>query len=567
MSAPEHAAGPSARRWTVALVAVAALYVALIPREQLLTFDPTYYLGLAASLVRGDGYTFLGVTHTTYPPGLPAMFVPLVALVGPSVNAAQLLIALCAPLAVLGVLAYARLEFPRSAPAIAALACGSYGFFLLATDQLRSEMPYLVVTVWALVLLLRADGSPVSRRWLSVAGIALLTASAVLFRTIGVALPLAMLCAWAHRRVRRIAATHHDAQLLAGAAGGLAAATAWFLWTGSHGSNGYVNYLLLKDPHDPDLGPMALADVGERVAEAFAVQLAHVAELLTGLPWVLPTWLSPLAAIIAIVLGLGLVVELRRERAVVAWYVMGYGAIVLLWPFDEGPRFVAPAMAFVVVLMLKGAGEVWRAGIAAWAGGAAVLAGGCIALALLRVGGFPLESTQGMAMVALWGVIGAVALASIVKPGFVELLVRHQRRLVAVYLLGFGALHAANIVPKAIANVRGQDTSVHAAMRPGVDWLRNNAAPGSVVIAQFDATIHFYTGLTAVALPATRDGERLERVFLDARPQYIVVNDTPEYPYMFPTEEERFDDLVAEVGADRFERVFRFGAGTVYRVR
>jgi hypothetical protein len=587
MTEPEESAGPRARRLSAALVLAAVVYVALIPREQLLTFDPTYYLGLAVSLVGGDGYTFLGVPHTTYPPGLPAMFAPLVAIAGPSVNAAQILIALWAPVVVLAVLAYTRIELPRHTVWLTTVACGSIGFFLLATEQLRSELPYLAVVAWAVVLALRAPEGSGRARPGALVLVAALSAAAVLSRTIGIALPLAMLCAWVQRRARRCPHGAHDALLLAGTLGGLAAAAGWFAWTGAHGSNGYVNYLLLKDPHDPDLGRVQVAELVPRIAEALVVQLAHVGELLTGVPWLLPTWLSPFSALIAALLVVGLVIELRRERSVVAWYVMGYGGILLLWPFDEGPRFVVPAIVFVLVLMFRGGAQLARMlvepdrdSLAQTSPGTrpvrvrrgvaiTIAASGltCAVLAVARVGDFPLASTQGLGMAAIWGLIGVAGGVLLVYPSAATYVALRGRAILAAYLVAFGLLHGAQIVPKAIANVRGLDTSVHAAMRPGIEWLCAHAEPGSVVIGQFDSTIHFYTGLMAVALPATRDAERLEAVFVRANPRYVVVNDTPEFPYMLPTEEERFEDLREQVGAERFEVAYRFPAGTVYLVR
>ncbi len=551
----------------ILLLVLACAYVLGVARNQVLTGDPTYYIGLAQSLLGGHGYTIAGVPHTAYPPGLPLLLLLPLSLPGPSVLVAQLLVASFAPLSLLAVLAWLRKHTPAASLPISALTVGSFAFFSLATLGVNSELPYLAVTATALVLAARHQDQP---GW-CVAAVVALAVLAVMLRTIGVALPLAFLAAWIHRRMRRVARNSTDTLLLAGGTAGLIAIAAWFAWGAVHppSEENYLRLLLLEDPHVPDLGAVSPWEVISRMPRALLMQVAHLGELLTGLSWILPSWFSPLVVVPALAMVVGLWRELQRENPVVGWYLLGYGGILLIWPFDEGVRFLLPVLPMALAVGWNGAVHTIRSSgtPSTWrlAGAACLLPA---AMAAAGAGGFPAGSRQGAAIVAVW-VLGAVCCVVLSWDAVRRLVSRRVPLLVVLYLLVNVALNARRIVPTALANLRGVDGSTHAALRPALEWLNRNTEPDDVVMAAppFNSAVRFYTSRRTATLPSTADTARLRLALSSTAPHYLLIVDASQSPYYLPTEQERLSLLRTLADPPQLAEVYRQGVGVVYRVR
>jgi hypothetical protein len=571
------------RRWTRrVLISFALTFPLLVARSQFLTGDGTYYVGLAQSLASGHGYTLMGQPHTTYPPGLPLLLAPFAALGGANVVLMQIVIAAFAAVSLVAVLAFLSTYDPRAELIVGVLATLSFSLFSLATTGIRTELPYLAASAFAL----RLVWSPPEKIGASWALVVLsgLTVATVLFRTIGTVLPAAFLIAWVHRRIRRCPRTWTDRALLVGGGVGLLTACLWFAWTTTKGSSGYVGLLLMNDPHQPDLGTATVASMLARIPTSLAIQITHLAELATGMRSSLATWLSPVTVALAALLGIGLSCELRGQIPVLGWYVMGYWLILLVWPFDEGVRFVLPIFPFSILLVWRG--SIWalrRAHVDSGATGSssagdgeaashrrsgwlavAAVALSFLAMILLRVQDFPLRSRQGSAIAAGWLIICAIA-SYLWRSGRSIHLGSWARRTPILFLACYATLNLAHTVPDAASQFRGHDTGA-VGMRPAIEWLRHHAAPGDVIMAQFAEAVYFYTGLNSVRMPVTRDRRALLIALRESRATYLLINDTPESPYYYPTEVERFALLQAEAGSEQFDLVYRFPAGTIYRV-
>jgi hypothetical protein len=571
------------QRWVrLVLIAFALTFPFFIARSQLIDGDPAYYVGLAQSLASGHGYTFIGRNQTTYPPGLPFLLTPFVAFAGPNLVLIQLVIAGFAAISLAAVLSFLRAYDIRAESIVGFLLALSFPFFAFATQNIRTELSYLATSAFALRLVW-SPPEKISASWARVI-LGALTAATVMFRTIGMALPIAFLVAWAHRRIRRYPRAWTDRALLAGGGGGLLAAFLWFAWTMPQRSGSYVGLLLMMDPHEPDLGRTTILSMLARIPGALAVQLTHLAEVATGIPWMLVTWLSPVTIALAISLGVGLYHELRSPNPVLGWYAMGYGAILLLWPFDEGVRFIFPIFPFLILLIWQGwvrlagwaAGNL-RGGSTRAAGspessgwvrlgwlGVAALALGFFAVILLRRGDL-LSSRQGWAIASSWLVIGAFAFYRWGSRLSVHL-GSWMRRAPILLLTLYAVLNLTRTVPSAVSQLQGRETGA-VGMHPAIEWLRRHAAPDDVVMTQSISGVYFYTGLKTVRLPLTRDRHLLLTTLRESRPTYLLIKDTPEFVYYRPTEVERFAILQREAGSELFDLAYRFPTGTIYRVR
>ncbi|MBL8987730.1 MAG: hypothetical protein JNJ80_15775 [Gemmatimonadetes bacterium] len=548
-------------------VGAAAAGLLLVARRQFLTGDPTYYLGLGQALAAGRGYTFMGEPHTFYPPGLSLLLAPFLRVFGGRPLVGQVVIAAFLPLAVLAAMVLARQRGARVSQFVGVACAFSYALFSQGTSGLRSELPFLVVSITLLAVQTgRISAAPV-RLALLAAAVAI---AAVALRTIGIALALAGLMAWGHRRLaRRPFDAGTDLTLLAGGVAGVACFAAWVWWGARHGSPGYAGYLLLADPHQPDLGVASAADLGLRVLGNVLRRLTGVAEMLTNLPWLASMWASPLTIGLAASLAVGVREQLRAAVPVVGWYFLGYGAILALWPFSEGVRFLVPIFPVLLVLGWDGARVIggWLVGpAAAMARRVATLVAMIafpLAMVEARIG--PVPSRQMTLLAASWiGIAGALVL-----PGAWDRLAAGVRKrawsvsLVAILL--YVAVGLARIVPAAAANVAGEVRSPNREIAPGIDWLSRQAASTDVVMAEFPSAVHFYTGLRAVPFPKTGVAESLVVRVISTGVDFLVVGDPPRFPYYRPTEVERLAILRSRLGS-RVRQVYRYEKGAVYRI-
>lgn len=539
--------------------------LAFVSRDQFLTGDPTYYVGLAVSLAQGDGYSFLGMPHMKYPPGLPVMLAPFMALFGPSVAAAQTLVALFAPAALTAVLTWSWWWCRPLAGGLGLVTALSASVFLLAIAGVRAELPYLAFSVGALAILCGVQRGSVSVP-LGLAIAPPLVVGAVALRTIGLALPVAMLAAWSHRRLRHIDRGPVDTLLLAGGGAGMVFAAGWMIWTAQGTEGGYLDLLLMRDPHEPDLGRATAADAPLRIPANLVLQLTHLATLTLNLSWLKPLWTSPLTIGLGVCLGIGLWRELRTRMPVLAWYVFGYGGILLLWPFDEGVRFILPVFPLALALAVRGARVLaqttFQSGCGSGGPFLALAAALGIGLAALeaQTGGW---SRQDYGSIVGWFALGGVGMAIRTQRGRDP---RHTLRgLLLVGLVGYSIIGVARISGLAYRSATGSITWPNESMRPGIAWLDRHADSSDVVMTDFASTVHFYTGRRAVRMPRTGDPQVLLAAVDTTGTRYILANDRPEYVYYRPTEEERMATLL-RVAPERFTLAHRYPRGTIYRV-
>lgn len=570
--------GPLRGLLWLGLAALGALHLFGARRDAWFAGDEAWYVGLARALSSGEGYRFDGLPHGVYPPGYPIALMPAVDRWGVDPHA---LVVYSGVLSLLGVLAVAwwlaRRGDVRSPGLWIWFLLASVGVFEVFTD-LRSEGLFLLVLALLLGTLERhasprPDGPRPGR--LALAGGAvlglLLGAALPAVRSVGMALPVALLLSAATGSLgpgRRL-----GAGWLARAGGAFVGSVAYLLWWiprgGRYGDErSYLNLLTMVDPHEPDLGRAGPLQVLERLFDQTAIQLSHGVELLTNIVPFHPFLFGWPQLVLAALVALGIARELARRNPVAGWFFLGYMAIIVSWPFDEGTRFLVPVFPMLLLFVVRGGewawsvrprtAEGWRHA-ARWMALLAVVA----SVETLARGA---TSKQGWLWVALWAASAGLAgfrggaLAEWSPP------VR-RRRVRAGWALVFLLVGLPSIVAATVMQ-RGGETKFQAdRIGGGVEWIRAHTDSSTVLASTAEHQgLHLHTGRTVRGVPTTSDPERLWAAVDTTGARYLVVPGDHEYPYLRPTGDARFSVLDA-TRPGVLHLVFAWPLGRVFELR
>lgn len=538
--------------------------------------DSARYIGLADALHERGRYEFNFQPHTRFAPGFPLLLAGVRSVLGSGYLDTLRAVALLSVLALWAGYGLLRAEGrPGVGCAALVLLAGSPYFFARATRTVAPEAAYMLASFAALYTMARLARRPpaslAARVGLS-AALAAAVVAAIALRSVGVALlvPLALALVAPGRRGR---AGGRAAALAPALAAGAAFELGWLVWERVHRvetwpgefMHSYTAQLVLRDPHQPELGSATLTSVLQRVFENLAAQAAAFSELASHLPFVDHLWFSPWVALPALLGAVGLWRRLRSQRPpLLELYTLAYLAIVLLWPFDEGPRFLLVVFPLALLYVVEGAEGLWldavrspsRARRLAGAASAALAAGALVHLA--RAGGTP--GRQTLASAAFWG-LGALASLALgrVAPGRIAP-DRHLHLAGRAGLaLGLGvslALGAVQISALFRENRSGSRAALsHPETVDAAAWLAAEAAPGERVMAGQEAVVHYLTGLRAIPFPVSSDPKLLHDVLAAFEVRYWIVLEDEPHPYFRPTERERLERFdAAYPGAARIVR-------------
>lgn len=561
--------------WGV-LVTLGALYVWGARLPDWFAGDEAYYVGLAQSLASGEGFTFNGQPHAIYPPGFPMLLAPAVAWLGLQPRALTLFV-VCANLASLGAIAaYLRSRGDaRATLPVLVFFLGSVAVFDVYTD-LRSEGLFVLIAMVVLAAFERLERAPAPLALVIGLGLAAGVALPAV-RSIGVAFPAAAAAAIGVRWLRRSAAPRRWT-VAAGASvvGGLAYQVWWSARGALHAEErSYGNLLTMVDPHQPDLGRAGVVDVGVRIAEQLTVQVGHGVELLAGLPFHAFLFGVPQVAFVA-ALGFGLIGEFRRSNPLAAWFLVAYLGIVVLWPFDEGTRFLLPVFPLIVLFAFRGGAAllarppVTAVGWRRVGAGALVFAAAAAVEVALRSPG----SRQGWAWVVMWLLLSAIGFlcarrgrVSPVRfraaPAPTPASARVVWALVALHLV----VGTPGILDRAARHRAGDQQFNSRQIAGAIPWIRQHSDATAIVAATAGGQgLHLHTARFVELMPTTGDATRLWRTLDDSGARFLVVPVAHEYPYLLPTGPERLE-IMDRARPNRLELVHTYDMGRIFEVR
>ena len=547
--------------------------------------DASCYTGLAVSLSHLH-YNFNYVNHVNYPPGFPAVLLLLSHLYGhqPADSYPVFMMAIAAASGLVLLLSYwlIRRHNSRLWALIYVLLIASSPFaFEFATRRIGSDIPYCLFSLAALLAFERftAAGPTRVRIWSVVFGASFL--AALTTRTIGVSLFLGLsiwiAVSWLRSR------KPPQGALIVILLCGLLEQGAWFAWTKANyvrpapGENtyDYSDDFRRIDPHRPDLGQAGLWDLARRPVWRLGEETAHVTEFFAANRWVNPVLYSPLVAVPAFLMLLGLLQSLRRrEVGLCECYFPLYVIILLVWPYDVGPRYLFPVLPLCFTYLRRG----WRKSLevsqssprTAFLG----LAAGSVVLLAMSLYGWAAHHDAGIQprfATAFWAVCAVFTLWLGLRPRLSQPAAsrviptpspfwRVCGLALIIVMCGLGI----SIQPaSARSNLRITEPELlHYPTAEAARWL-NQHTPKDAVVMSFNPWILFaMTGRRVVAFPPTaRPGVILD-VARKYRVQYLVVLDDS---WFVPTQEERLLILqkadpagLEPVALDKRFRVFRF---------
>lgn len=347
--------------------------------------DNAHYYALARALATGRGYVDLvapgAPPHTQYPPGFPALLVPLYLLSGGSYVALKLtsLVAGGVLLAALYRLARRDPALPTWTAAAAVWMVGLYTVFQLYAHRVLSDMTYAALVVASLAVFQRGaedDSDRIDPTWFAGCILAL---AAFYVRSAGVTL-LAAVIVWALVRYRWRRAALAAVTFVVGGA-------PWVAWSrlAGNGPGGYVAELTSSNPFlgGGSQGRLAafVDRLGDTVIEYATFQFPHLFWPVDPAPGIV--------RVAAVVVGGSLLAygawAVLRARGVAPWDLYVAWTLVLLpfWPW-LGDRYFLTLAPFLWLYLLTGLdGACARAGAGRKL---AVVTVGALALGLVVAG-------------------------------------------------------------------------------------------------------------------------------------------------------------------------------------
>ena len=438
------------------LITLAVATFAIAPWPVGVFYDDGIYLILGKALATGEGLRYLNLpghpAATHYPPGYPVLLAllwklapdfPRNVILFKLANAVLLALA-CAGLTQL---AMRRLRLPPIAAAAAVLAFGIAIPVLSMSGVLFSEPLFLALLAPALLMTERAVEEPDNSSGLILAGV--LCGALTLVRTIGIAAVAAALIVLVLRR--RSAASF---SFFAAAATIL---LPWQLWVTAHTSEVPA---ILQGSYGSYLGWFLDAFRERGAGFAAAVAMHNAGEVARPVGTMFSP--HPVAAVrvlmvltVTLTFGVGLVRTARRAP-VCAGFLVGYLAIVLLWPYVPD-RFL-------------------------W---------------------------------GVWPVLGLVTAAgihAIIDARRPEMGLR-VARFAALALVSIAALSYARYNLRGYAGRWWESAQRSSAdsSRPLVRWANNNTRPTDVIATDGDPLVHLYTGRLTVPAISWKASEYLDR--------------------------------------------------------
>ncbi|KPJ63200.1 MAG: hypothetical protein AMS15_01265 [Planctomycetes bacterium DG_23] len=323
--------------------------------------DNATYVLLAKSVAEGRGYRDIWTPgeplHTQYPYVFALILSAVVLLAGLNFLWMKAVLVVFALFSVcLIYLLYRKPEGAVWALVLATLS-GLCPVFFQFSHQITAEMPYLALSLMALIFIERYAAE---EKWLVPAGFAagVFIGLAYLTRKIGVMLPPA---AFIYLLLRK--GGPFKKRLLKSAIFALLVAAPFLLWrlrgylaTGEVTS---ITGLTMVDAYTAHLGPASLGDILGRIKPNLAGYSADIAEQVffdvTWLGGSLLSWQKALVhyqrLLLPLFVGGGLIYALVKRRRCIDIYVLLYIGVLSIW-FVRSGRFLVPLVPFIIYYFL-----------------------------------------------------------------------------------------------------------------------------------------------------------------------------------------------------------------------
>lgn len=557
--------------------------------------DSSLYIGLSRSILEKCAYEFNFESHTHFPPGFPLILAGLSWVFG---NHYVVFIRALAVIGMLALLASYHLLCRTENKAFALVAClivGTSGYYFQAVTQVvGSDVPYFFASTLALLLAMKLSVAQNRlERVVVLFGLLICLILSVLIRTVGVSLLVGM-GAWLVLKLvfRRNDALYCLKTFVPVLMSGALVLTVWIMWS-QHAKSEienrggrartYIDNFWAKDPHQPELGRATVSDLLFRVGDNLVIHAAHIAEMLTRVPWVQKLWYSPFVLSVLVLISLGWARSLGagNREGFAPWYFSAYVFVYLCWPFDEGSRFMLPAVILALLYFWRGTrffkSALMRRPKAFLRWGSLVC--GCLAIyATIEVFLSPSPSGLQPKLIAFFWFMATLATAvgsgafnnlalratSSLQCWFAGILARSISPICAAALIVLGL---ATQLVMAVDNVNATpETYVHYPSTQAATWISRHVSPHDVVMAQQISLIHRITGRRVVSFPISSNPHRIMDEIRKKQVKFLVVNTSSQMTYYRPTEAERIN-LLQDSYSAALELVHRERSLQIFKIR
>lgn len=521
------------------LIAFACVYVLTAATVEAYGSDTSIYFELARSLLHEHRYWFNFEPHTLYPPGFPLFLAGLMFLAGESFPTLVKLSILVDFIGLLGLYYLLKLQRgPEIASAIVVLVATSYVLYFWSTVGLHSEGLYFTTSIYALLCV--ELGNRAKQSWVRLSSyvlVALLAAYLVLVRSIGITF-VAGLILWivyplgfpsTHERdsARYRLKAWFPAVILP-----IAVFFAWNSWAGQHAAQSrsgnymesYAQQILKEDPHRIDSPNISFTKIPVRMIKMLFIRTANAARMVFNLPGLFLSWRNPATLLFLGILVLGFASCFVREGSLRDCYVLAYGGMLLLHPFDEGTRFLQPIQPFVLLYALAGLETAYALLTKYLAKGAS-------------------RSVEAL--------FDRDAAFSVAKGGLTMALL-----ITGLYQTVQIAGRNLHPEPSTFTNARTVEAS---------KWVADHTRETDVIMDEQFAILHRLTGRRTDRFPLTTDPHFIRERILASGAAFVVVLDERQYEYYVPSVMNRFETL-RRLYPHLFTPVYTFGSGTIYKV-
>jgi hypothetical protein len=547
-------------------------------------YDDVYYADCARSLLQRGFYGILDRPETTQPPGLSAILA-LLCLAGGCTRGVFL--GAMAILETLGFLTcyffLRRLTNRAVAGSICLLLMSSSLYFSLATQWVSTCFPFLFATMSALLVARKLEAS--TRLAPQIAWgflLSVLLASSLMSGSTAIAI-VASIVIWiaisllrdradGARRLGKFLVVFLIAVVVEGLWMSRQPFDEWPQVPGFPGP--YLQQLLLKDGHYPELGKATVHDIPARIGQKSFEQSLMLANVLFR-RWIDPSWASllVLGPLLLITVGWGYTVW-KTGGGLEEWYFAGAEFILFLWPWRLDPRSFLPLAPLVCLYAWRGVfGLVFLAKCKArplgaiWLPIAAVLA--FVSWRWMRgiapAGPITHAGLQDESSFAVWTLSGILAAWMVWRgTAWVDSFARFGNwfsRLIGVLPIRpkgiaqlFGVAVVAGLIFVGVAeqwNIRRSNLDLDSAQRrmtadiEAALWVRDHTESTAVVMARQVPVIYHYSGREMVWLPPSSNAQILAEGIRKYKVNYVILIRRKQ-SYFLPPEEDCFAAVLME---------------------
>lgn len=301
--------------------------------------DDALYLLLAKSIASGYGYREIlspGIPeHYKFPPLFSIILAPAVKLFGYDIMAIKTYLIIFNVLSLFAIYLFFNKLTGNSFKSWALMFLTGFSFeYFLWSNQIMSEIPFVMFSFFALYFLIRENG------YTSI----LFTIGAILTKSVGVVLIPAITVYLLLKKKFKDASIYF---ILTSLIFGL------WSWRNRAYAESYINLVKYANPYAKELGLLSLPTLMQRIGHNVFVHLQSMSHLIFQYDTVTNQFQYIIVLLILFALFVGFVSVILKRQYLLPLYLFFYMGFMAFWPWDT-IRFISPLMPVFIYLFIEG---------------------------------------------------------------------------------------------------------------------------------------------------------------------------------------------------------------------